>query len=252
MLSFIVIFIYGKKNEVNKIIKYIPLTSVVTLFIGVFVISNYYQGRLNEDETKFLKLQSLQFLYDSVSIDRKAKLETIDSLKNLNQELRTILATISKQEKVIGDRDNLKDRVKSKIVSTQQEIWLIESYNEIIDIPKSLEAGYSTTGTTSNFTFNCPTDSISDFIDLKLQFQDSTLVHKIACIYVDVFEVKAQENLRLFDQAYKPQKGINAIRLRNFLKKPNTRINIGYVLKSEIDKKYPHLELMSCKSNITP
>jgi hypothetical protein len=189
-------------------------------------------------------------LNDSIFLSNKSRLQTLDSLKFLNDELTRILQNINKQEKITGRYSNIRENVKEKIAKTKQEIGEIETYNEIVEIPGNLKKGYSSYGNTSNFTFFCPTDTTSDFIDLKLKFQDESLIRKITCIYISVAEIRADgKQYLLFHQAYKPKEGVNAFKIKNYFKSSNSVLDIGYLLNSETGKEYPNLEKVTCNTD---
>lgn len=254
LLSVVVVFLYGKRKIVKdspaKIFRYIPLLSVVALLFGVFYITYYYQNELSREKEKFFFLQKQNYYNDSILLSSKTKNQALDSLRILNEELNNILGNINKQERITGNYSNIKEKVQAKISKTKEEIGAIESYNEIIDKPKYLEKGYLTSGNTSNFVFFCPTDKISEYIDLKIKFQDKTLISKIACFYLTITEVKENgENWLTFSQAYKPKEGVNAFKIKNYLKGKNITLEIGYILQSETNKEYPTFEKISCKSN---
>lgn len=254
LISVITVFFYGKRKVAQdspvKFFRYIPLLSVIALLLGVLYMTYFYQNELSREKEKFLALQQENYYNDSVLISNNTKSQALDSLRILNQELNKMLARIKKQEKITGEYSFIKDRVQAKIAKTNEEIGVIESYNEIIDKPKYLEKGYTTSGNTSNFVFFCPTDKTSDYIDLKLRFLDKTIINKIACIYLTVTEVKGiGENWVVFSQAYLPRDGVNAFKIKNYLKANNIILEIGYVLKTETNKQYPTFEKISCRSN---
>lgn len=254
LISTIGILLYGKRKIENKshlrLWRYMPILSVIGLLMGVFFISYYYENQILIEKQKFSVLQKANYYNDSILLTKKSKELTLDSLKTLNEELVLILANIKKQEKITGENSNIKEKIQAKIEKTNQEIGAIESYNEIIDKPTFIEKGYITSGNTSNFIFYCPTDTLSEFIDLKLKFQDKTLIKKIAFIYLTVTEVKPNgENWLIFSQAYNPKDGVNAFKIRNYLIQKNIILEIGYFLTSEIKKPTPRFEKISCRSN---
>ena len=252
ILSFIVVLFYGK-NKVQKdshirILRYIPILSVFALIIGVFVISKYYQDQLNIERNKFNKLQTQVNYNDSILLNNKSKKRTLDSLKILDKELNRILHSINKQEKITGENSDLKDKVKSRITATNEDIGTIESYNEIIDEPTFLKKGYMSGEANSNILFICPTDNNSEYLDLKLRFKDEKIIDKIACIFIEVTEVKNNgENWREFAQAYKAKEGVNAFKIKNYLRNKNMYLEIGYILKSETKNEYPIFQKITCK-----
>lgn len=253
LISFVGIFLYGKRQVDKKsqvrVLRFIPMLSVVALILGVFYITSYYQKQLTIEKEKFLLLQKQNYYNDSILLSTETKNLALDSLKILNEKLIKLLANINKQEKITGDDANIKEKIKEKITKTNQEIGEIESYNEIVEKPKYISKGYSYNGNTSNFTFYCPNDKTSEFIDLKLQFPDKTLINKIDIIYVEAVEVRDDgKNYLVFGQAYKAQEGVNAFKIRNYLKNKKTTLLIGYFLKSEATKETPSFEKVSCSS----
>lgn len=251
IVSFLWFLFFGRKTKEKtetKVVNYIPLLSVISLIIGVFITSNYYENQLSIEKEKFLKLQNQNYFKESVILSNETKSQAIDSLTLLDKELKRLLNEIKKQEKITGENSNIKEKVTEKILKTSEEIGVINSYNEIIEKPKSLHKGYTTSGNTSNFSLFCPTDRTSEYIDLKIKFQDEKLIEKINCIMINVTEVRENgENWNLFSQTYKVQNGVNAFKLKNYLKGKNVSIEIGYILNSEIGKSYPRFEKITCK-----
>ena len=249
LTSFVFFLLFGKravKTSEYKWTKYIPLISVIAFIIGVFYITHYYENQLNIEKERLELLEQKLALNDSIYLSSETKRETIDSLNLLKTELNRLLRQVEKQEKITGSNSNISSKISEKISNTQSEIGLIESYNEIIPI-KSMK-GYTTSGNTSNFIFRCPQNLESDFLDLKLRFQDEKLISKIAFIMIDVTETRENgENWQVFNQTYKPQAGVNAFKIKNYLKNDNMAIEIGYILKSELDKEYPTFEKVTCK-----
>lgn len=252
LVSFIWFFLNGKKvnndsNKEKKTISYIPLFSVLALVVGVLIITQYYQNQLSIEKQKFDLLKQQQFLNDSIFLNNQARLASIDSLNKLRNQLNNLLLEVKRQEKITGNNSNLKEKIKNKIDLTQEEIGIANSYNEIIPIPKYLQKGHSTIDNgTSNFLFICPKDT-TEFLDLKFRFQDEKIIDKIDCIYLTVTEFKDDKKLyHVFSQAYKAKAGVNAIKIRNYLKNNNVYFELGYMLKSEINKEYPRFERITC------
>ena len=249
LLSFIGFIIIGKKAKDNSknVLKYIPLFSVVSMILGVFIITNHYQNQLEIEKQKFLLLQHSTKINDSVFLDVNSKKVTLDSLKKVDLELKRLLKEIKKQERIVGENSNIKENINEKIVATNEQIGLIESYNEIIETPKNLKKGYMGVET-SNFIFNCPTEKNGTYLDLKLRFQDEKLLEKISCLYVEVTETKENgQNWLIFNQAYAPRSGVNAIKIKNYLKNKNVTLEVGYFLKSQTNKEFPDFNRITCK-----
>lgn len=250
LISFFSFLLFGKKLKTKsefKWTKYFPLISVIVFIIGVFYISNYYENQLDVEKKKFELLEMKLNINDSIFLSNETKNKALDSLNLLKMDLKRLLTEVKKQEKITGNNSNISSKISEKISTTNNDIGLINSFNEILKTQESLK-GYTTSGNTSNFVFYCPQDLTSEYLDLKLRFQDEKLIPKIAFIMIDVTEVKENgENWRLFSQTYKPQNGVNAFKIKNYLKKNNIKIEIGYILKSELNKEYPTFEKVTCK-----
>lgn len=96
-------------------------------------------------------------------------------------------------------------------------IYEIETYNEILDSGtyKNNRKGVVFSGETSCFTFQPPLKTDGEYIDFVIKFHDESLIDKIAVIYIEVYKVHKDGNLtHIYEQYYKPQKGVNAFRLK--------------------------------------
>jgi hypothetical protein len=198
-------------------------------------------------------------LTDTIKIVHEYRLpekkEVIES-KELTNNKRQHAERLKDDIKYLNDIKREQELVDSTIRSLQNEISeqnaLIfkENYNQIIANDKLKTRGYTYRGQSSNFEFTCPQDKTSDYINLKLIFRDKELVGKISCLLVTVYGLEKSDKTKslsyIFEQAYEAKQGLNIIRLKNYLKKSNVRLSVGYILKSEIDKKYPNFEKIDC------
>jgi hypothetical protein len=251
ILSFAYYLIKGKNSDTkNKVaIKYIPILAIFSLVVSVFSLTNYYENQLEIENAKFNQLQNQKLINDSIYLFNSTRRITLDSLNALNLELQLMLEKVKNQEKVLGQNIELRNKIKEKLEKTNLFIGEIEQYNEIIDVSIfKKNKGTHSVGTTSDFIFFCPKDTTSDYIDLKLFFQDKNLVDKIAYIFITFSYVKNDKEYEsLFMQAYKPQIGVNAFKVKNYLKQPKTLLEIGYILKTEQNNDFPKFEKISCK-----
>lgn len=256
LLSIVIIFIRGKRISINKrrdaIIKSLPLTLVFCTIISVFYINYYYKKQLELEVQQFelYKNQELKHSIDSLVVTKEMKGKTIDSLKLIQKQLDNLIVRIQKQEKITGEKTNIIQDIKKKISKTNFDIETIQTYNEILDknIILKTRKGYTVSDNIPNFEFYCPEDRASDYLDLKLKFQDESLIDKIAYIYIEVTELEEKKLYRVYEQIYTPQKGMNVFKIENYLRRPNMKILVGYVLKTETDKEYPIVEKVECKS----
>jgi hypothetical protein len=245
------IFMRGKvinlTNRTHLLVKLLPLFLVVSIIITVFYLNYYYKIQYGIEVEKYKKeftIGNINYNLDSLiaSNNYHSRVTTLDSLRAINKSLTVILENIKNQEKIIGEKSDLVQEVQKKIKTTDFVIQKIESYNS--PIGRKLVNGFCISGNTSNFEFYCPHDTISEFIDLKLKFWNDSLVNQIELIHIFI----ANEKYVLFEQSYLPHVGLNAFKVRNYLKQSNVELQIGYVLKSEMKKKTPTLEKVTCKS----
>ncbi|MDO9000202.1 MAG: hypothetical protein Q7W45_10590 [Bacteroidota bacterium] len=255
IVSFALILFGGKKLVLskNRYFRFAPLLAVISLIIGVFYITNYNENQLQADKIKLLEIeienkkQRLLEIEDSIFISTLSKKQKLEDLQKADKELTDLLYNIKKRERITGEDAALKIDIKNKIEFINKEIGYIKSYNEIIEDPPYLSKGLTTAAeNSSDFLFICPTNKEPEYIDLKIRFKDEKLISEIASIYIVVTEVRDGKNWLEFQQAYKPKKGVNAFKIKNFLKIKNTSLEIGYIRKSETKKAYPDFVKISC------
>ncbi|WP_368107218.1 hypothetical protein [Bacteroides nordii] len=240
ILCFLLLLVKGKKVTMNKKYRYYPLLLVVLAISSILYLNHYSENQIDTLVDKFNKLLYKENAnnYDSLSFTKERKDEIIDSLKKVNAEYYEILQNLKKQEKIAGNKSGIIPNVENAIENIKKEIYEIETYNEIIDesVYAGKMKGYKVSGSNSNFIFQAPKDISGDYLDFVIKFRDEKLLDKIV-IYLSVNKVHKDGNSRLlFDEYYKPQKGVNAFRIKNYLKEKDTEVRIGYFMKSEIGK----------------
>jgi hypothetical protein len=239
---FLYIMIIGKA-KFKGFIRYISFISIIVLIISIFSLNSYYKKILRDESEKFEMLQSYvhSLKYDSAPLNEKHKKKLLDSLNSVNSQLNTILLNIKDPTKITGKNSNLVSNVKGMINKNKADILKIESYNDIIDnsIYGSKLKQYISSGNTSNFIFQPPLDTNEDYLDFLIKFQDEHLVDKIEVIYLEICKNNSDGSLtEIFAQFYKPKKGVNAFKIKNYFKgEKNVQMTIGYFLKGEIGYK---------------
>lgn len=244
-------FIKGKNTTQYVNSKYLILFSVLSILISTIVISKYYEIQFNEETKKFNEILNAKEVNDSIKNDIDSRVKQLQLLKKQNKELDEILKKINEQEKIIGKKPNIKNSIANKIKTNKIEIGEIEKYNNLLN-EKVLDnrSGYKASGNTSSFIFDCPTDYESETLDLKLKFTDEKIISEIEYIYISFYEkIKDNNYNMLFEQVYEPQVGVNGFKVKNYFK-TNKKVNldVGYVLKSESNKKYPNMERIICRN----
>ncbi|MDY3343645.1 hypothetical protein PG326_00040 [Riemerella anatipestifer] len=255
LLLTVIVVIYsiikGKNTPKNSLTRNLILVIVLSIIASTLIIDKYYENQLEIEKEKLNSLLTTSQLSDSLLQNSISRQQKLDSLEKQNQELLEILANIKNKEKILGQQDKIKSDINNKIKTNKIEIGVIEKYNQILD-KNSIEKwkGRTSSGITSNFIFDCPTDFESDYLDLKLQFQDETLISKIQYIYISFTEKNSENRYTLiFDQIYQPQNGVNGFKVKNYFKmKKKVDLEIGYILKSETNKDYPRFERVICRN----
>lgn len=255
LLLTVVVAIYsiikGKNSPKNSLTRNLILIIVFSIILSTLAIDKYYEKQLDLEKEKLVNLFSTTQLNESSLQSSVLRQQKLDSLKKQIQELQEILENVKNKEKVLGQQYILKSDINNKIKTNKIEIGVITKYNEILD-KKAIEKwkGYTSTGTTSNFIFECPTDIEGDSLKLKLKFQDEKLISKIQFIFISFSERNNEkESTLLFNQIYQPQQGVNGFKVKNYFKlKKKVDLEIGYILKTEINKDYPIFERVVCKN----
>lgn len=252
MISFVVLLIRGKRMTSNKWGRYIPLILVFASFLSILLLNLYYERLLTQEINKFQNIQNriLSHGYDSLSLTKQEKNLILDSLRSAEKELDEILLRIQKQEKIIGDKSNLIENVKKIMNETGNIIYGIETYNEIL--PNNMynrnRKGFTKSNNTSAFIFQPPLNTSGEYLDFIIKFHDENLINKIAVIYLKVYKKHKEDNniTHIYEQYYKPQKGVNAFRIKNYLTQENTELLIGFFWKNEFGKNdYPNFECIT-------
>jgi len=264
----ILYFIWGnskfppKKMKVVKITSLIIVSSYILYAIG---LNYYYQRKIKQQNIDYQILLN-RYKYDSVgyySITNRNKTKVIDSLQNYINKLKNIISQIKKYQSVVGPDGNKKviDSASATLTAANSDIKLFKEYNETLNIKLNVkdiltnEKGYTLSDSAPEFQFNCPTDQTSEYVDLKIKFNDDNIVNKIACLYVvvakDTAADKRKQYTYIFEQAYKAQPGNNVIRILNYTKQPDILLNVGYILKKDSQDEFPNFEKVTCKYNIT-
>lgn len=251
-ISAILSFFRVKQNN-TKILKYFGIISTLIFLLGVLLINSQYEKKLKAEIQKLHEVLKNTNSNDSLHYDTKLNLLLIDSLNKENLELESILENINMQELVLGSQNNIKHEIKSKIVDNKKSIGDIKRYNEILNRNRDKNTkGYTTSGSSSDFTFNCPNDYTSDSLDLKLIFNNEEIIASIDFMYLS-FSEKVTDNSynELFSERYYPQKGVNGFRVKNYFKThkdKHVNLEIGYFLKSERNKEYPYYSRIVCSN----
>ncbi|MDQ8005509.1 MAG: hypothetical protein REI64_11970 [Pedobacter sp.] len=262
LIASLYIFITANKD---KKAKNITMTLVVATLLSSLIISFYYDSIFND---QYEEVSELLAKRNSLNIDtsnlnkvdlhslelaRNRMKDLLDSIKLQNIELEKLKVNIENYEKIIGNKREVKGDITKKILENKADIAEIKGYNtklddEILDKRK----GYMVSGRSSNFVFDCPKDYLSENLELKLNFINETLFEKIEYISISFLEKTDEKNYTIIsNEIFKPQKGVNAFKIKNEFKNKNNRkieLEVGYVLKSEMGKDFPRIERVVCRN----
>lgn len=257
-------FIRTKKVTKDKKYQHFTITLIILILVGTILINFYYDKEFEKQNQVLKELLDTNHSFkqnndlDSLDLEklqsiRKKSNILIDSIKLQNFELQKLKNQIEELEKVIGKKEHTKNDIARKININNTEIGEINNYNEKLDI-KILDKkkGYTSSGQSTDFIFECPNDYESEELELKLRFFDENLVDKIEYITISFSEKTSDKNyIGISNDIFKPQKDVNAFKVKNHFKNnTNKKINleIGYTLKSEAGKEYPQRERIVCKN----
>lgn len=247
LISGIILIVRGRKIMATKF-KYIPLILIFIDCFAVVILTLFTEKRLKKEieRVEIIQDQLLFDKQDSVLFTAQKKKQLLDSLKKTEVELDEILARIRKQEKIIGSKTAVLDNVENTRQKTTQMIDEIANYNEVVENAtyNNCCKGYTSSGETSLFTFFPPLNTNDDYLDFSIRFNNEELINKIAVIYIEVVKRHNDGNMtHIYGQYYKPQSGINTFRLKNYFRKKDVQMTIGFFWKSDFCKSdYPRYE----------
>ena len=247
VLSFFVLLVRGKRIVSNRT-KYILIVLVCTSVLSIILLNQYYNEAFLSEIRKVNDIET-QMQYrenDSLLFTLKEKQRIIDSLQLIECKLDEILNRIQKQEKVIGNKADVIENIEQLKQKTNNEIYRIETYNEIVanSTFDKCRKGLTYSGETSLFTFQPPLNTDGEYLDFIIKFHDNSIIDKIAVIYIEVYRQHNNGNItQIYSQYYKPQAGINAFRLKNYFSQKDIQATFGFFWKNDFGKNdFPRYE----------
>jgi hypothetical protein len=243
------LFIKGKNIYLNiykdaklstRLRRLIPLLTSLTLFIGLVSISISYKLERQAQEIQYQKILLELKKADSVRYNEQKK-RGLDSLNFYRNELISLLQKIKKQHFLDGSNVKEIEKVQALLSLTEEEIERLKGYNEIIDAKKIFkkQKGFSASSVDPVFDIPCPTIDKEE-VALLFFIADKKQVDSIACISVEVLDKLTGNSYDyVYSQTYKPQRGLNVIKIKNDRSKNNIELRVGYFLKRDYDKEYP-------------
>lgn len=109
--------------------------------------------------------------------------------------------------------------------------------------------GYTYGSSSAYFTSDCP-DFNSDFLELKLDFFNPSIIEDIAYLRVNIYRINNKDSKEvrtyILEELYEVRQQNNIIRISNDFSKGKYEILYGFIFKDEILKKYPSFNFKKC------
>lgn len=243
------VFIFIHNENLRNIVRRILILGICATLL--FLIGYYLYLEKSIDNTLFsIDKEQVEINKDVHSENDVKTLK--DSLLLYKAELEKVNNQLEKYSKLIDVKDK-KSALNIKIKRLDAQIELIESYNEVM--PNSefsyKRKGESWSGETSSVILYPPNSFNSSHLDFDLRFINDNMVKNIACIYVQILRKNKDGSLtQLWDEYYKPRKGVNKVRVKNYLNRDNVEMRIGYFWKKDLGTSdYPKFEFVRFSLN---
>lgn len=237
----IILFIKGRNSVTNKKLKYIPLALIVTSFLSIIMLSQYYENQFKESDKQLelLDQEVMSFKEDSIIVANTAeeKNKAIDSLQNLGRELDGIIKNIEQQERVLGKKSFALANAKRMLQRTNEQLKKITTYNEVINSRKFKDIkGYTFSEGAPCFKLIPPSKTDGYSVDFAIRFNDDKVIEDIAAICIDVHKNKDGKTVPMYKKYYIPQPGANAFKLKNAFIDKDVEAYIGFFWKEDMGK----------------
>lgn len=242
----VVFYVKTEKRYFFRRLLIVCISISLTLIIFLYL---YLKGTVNKD-IKILHSEHIEFNENLSNQDEVKKLK--DSLRSYKVELENVNAKLKSYSKLI-DVSEEQAKVTSKIRDVDTQVEMIDSYNEVLPntVYEAKRKGERCSGETSSLVLYPPTELQASYLDFSLRFINDNMTKNIACIYVQIVKRNSSGSLvMLFDEYYKPRKGNNKIRIKNYLLQKNTELRVGYFWKNDFGvNDYPKYEYIKFSIN---
>ena len=239
VFSFSIYILFDKKKSKSNLAKKKLTIFTFLVLVVLFVIYEYTDITLKHEVEKVKFSSKAVETDDSLLMTNEGRKEIEDSLIMLKKQLFGLQQQIKRKSVLLGNTDKMHNEVQKSIKVADADIEKVKSYNEIYP-PSFYDRKYKGvrySHETTSLILYPPKDLNVDFLDFSFIFLNDKIVSSIATIYVEVYVLHPDGNrLCLFNEYYKPQKGINKFRIKNLLHQKNVEMSVGYFWKSEFGK----------------
>lgn len=162
---------------------------------------------------------------DSVRFELERKIKNLELLNNYDRQIKERISLAKKGDGVVPNLiiTGSENRIKSK--------------------------GFTYGSSSAYFASDCP-DLNNDFLDIKIDFFNSTIIKDIAYLRVNIyrFDNKNSAEARTFvlEELYEVKPQNNIIRISNDFSKGKYEILYGFIFKDELTKAYPSFNFKKC------
>ena len=239
VLCFSIYILFDKRRSKSSLAR--KFLTVFTLFalVALVVIYEYTDSSLKREVEKVTSSSKAIESGDSLLMTNEGRKEIEDSLIMLKKQLYDLQQQIRKKSVLLGNTDKIHNEVQENIKVTDADIEKVKSYNEIFP-PSFYDRKYKGvrySQETTSIVLYPPKDLTTDFLDFSFIFLNDKIISSIATIYVEIYVQHPNGNKRcLFNEYYKPKRGINKFRIKNLLHQKNVEMSVGYFWKSEFGK----------------
>ncbi len=161
---------------------------------------------------------------DTIRRELETKLKNLELLNNYDIEIKKRLHCLDSGSNIIPN--------------------LIITHN----MKSQFYKGYTQGSSNAYFSSDCP-DLNSKYIDLKINFLNSSFVNEIACLRVNIYkfinDTKYQTEY-ISEDYYQVKPSNNFIRISNGLGQGKYEILYGFIFKNDMNKEYPVFYFKKC------
>lgn len=162
---------------------------------------------------------------DSARFELEKKIKNLELLNNYDRQIKERINLSKESDAIIPNLilTGIENRIKSK--------------------------GYKYGRSSAYFTSNCP-DLNNDFLDIRLDFFNPSIIKKIAYLRVNIygFDNRNSTESRTFvlEELYEVKPQNNLIRISNDFSNGKYEIQYGFIFKKELEAKYPSFNFKKC------
>ncbi len=230
----------AKNGKPKRIYNFIPL--LVVALISVVILSvNYlsekqYNSKLEAYKYLQSQLQIFEANSDSLLLNTDDTQKIIDTLNQINMELRAIEVDLKSQEQILGNRQVEMVEINKTIQEAEQKVTEVKKYNKTIsrrDFVTNKEVPIKSANNKVMPNKNMKVHN-GEYITYSFIINQE-IKDEIYAINVTITDEIEQGDTLLFSQYYEPQVGENKFILKNYFKEAkNAKFDMGFIYKKDM------------------